>query len=169
MTNLTGTVLGMRKMTKRLVELLIERNMTISTAESCTGGLIAKSITDVSGASSVFGYGFVTYANEAKQKLLGVWEEALMLYGAVSTPVAVLMSRGARRVSGSDIAVSVTGIAGPGGGTKEKPVGLVYISLSTKDGTICKEFHFSGTRDEIRRSVCDAASCMAIRYLENLS
>ena len=119
-------------MIKTLIELLKKNNMTISTAESCTGGLIAKSITDVSGASDVFGYGFVTYANEAKMKLLGVWEDALSEYGAVSEPVAVLMSRGARRVSGSDIAVSVTGIAGPGGGSEEKPVGLVYISLSTK-------------------------------------
>lgn len=156
-------------MTTKLITLLKKNNYTISTAESCTGGLIAKSITDVSGASDVFGYGFVTYANEAKMKILGVWEEALMLYGAVSRPVAVLMSRGAKRVSGSDIAVSVTGIAGPGGGTKEKPVGLVFISLATPDGCICRKFNFSGTRDEIRETVKNTAIGMVVSYLENLS
>lgn len=156
-------------MIKTLIELLKKHNMTISTAESCTGGLIAKSITDVSGASDVFGYGFVTYANEAKMELLGVWEEALSEYGAVSEPVAVLMSRGARRQSGSDIAVSVTGIAGPGGGTDEKPVGLVYISLSTKYGTICHKCNFSGTRDEIRNQTRDTAVSMAVGFLKNLS
>ena len=156
-------------MIQKLIALLKKNNMTISTAESCTGGLISKSITDVSGASEVFGYGFVTYANEAKMKLLGVWEEALSEYGAVSKTVAVLMSRGARRVSGSDIAVSVTGIAGPGGGTETKPVGLVYISLSTKYGTICKKCNFSGTRDEVRSQTRDTAVSMAVKFLENLS
>lgn len=146
---------------EKLVRLLIEKKLTISTAESCTGGLIAKLITDVSGSSSVFGYGFVTYANEAKTKLLGVWEEALELYGAVSEPVAVLMSRGARRNSESDIAISVTGIAGPGGGSDEKPVGLVYISLSTPHGTICRKCNFSGTRDEIRRQTAEFALSLA--------
>ncbi|MDY6314282.1 MAG: nicotinamide-nucleotide amidohydrolase family protein, partial [Clostridia bacterium] len=123
---------------EELVKVLTDKKMTVSTAESCTGGLISKLITDVSGSSEVFRYGFVTYANEAKINILGVWDEALSQYGAVSEPVAVLMSCGARRVSKSDIAVSVTGIAGPGGGTAEKPVGLVYVSLSTPDGTICR-------------------------------
>lgn len=156
-------------MTNKLIELLKKHNMTISTAESCTGGLIAKSITDVSGASDVFGYGFVTYANEAKMKLLGVWEETLTQYGAVSEPVAVLMSRGARRASGSDIAVSVTGIAGPGGGSDEKPIGLVYISLATKYGCICRKCNFEGTRDNIRNQTCDTAISMAVKFLQNLS
>ena len=114
----------------------------------------------------MFGYGFVTYANEAKMKILGVWDEALSQYGAVSRPVAVLMSRGARRVSKSDIAVSVTGIAGPGGGTAEKPVGLVYISLSTPDGTICRKCNFSGTRDEVRRQTAEFALNLALEYLK---
>ncbi len=155
-------------MKSRMIELLKKNNMTISTAESCTGGLIAKSITDISGASDVFGYGFVTYANEAKQNILGVWKDALLEYGAVSEPVAVLMSRGARRVSGSDIAISVTGIAGPGGGSEEKPVGLVYISLATPGGTICRKFNFSGTRDEIRSKTADTAIELVISYLELL-
>ncbi len=151
---------------EELVKALADKKMTVSTAESCTGGLISKLITDVSGSSDVFGYGFVTYANEAKMKILGVWDEALSQYGAVSRPVAVLMSRGARRVSKSDIAVSVTGIAGPGGGTAEKPVGLVYISLSTPDGTICRKCNFSGTRDEVRRQTAEFALNLALEYLK---
>ena len=151
---------------EELVKALADKKMTVSTAESCTGGLISKLITDVSGSSNVFGYGFVTYANEAKMKILGVWDEALSQYGAVSRPVAVLMSRGARRVSKSDIAVSVTGIAGPGGGTAEKPVGLVYISLSTPDGTICRKCNFSGTRDEVRRQTAEFALNLALEYLK---
>lgn len=151
---------------EELVKALADKKMTVSTAESCTGGLISKLITDVSGSSDVFGYGFVTYANEAKMKILGVWDEALSQYGAVSRPVAVLMSRGARRVSKSDIAVSVTGIAGPGGGTAEKPVGLVYISLSTPDGTICRKCNFSGTREEVRRQTAEFALNLALEYLK---
>ena len=151
---------------EELVKALADKKMTVSTAESCTGGLISKLITDVSGSSDVFGYGFVTYANEAKMKILGVWDEALSQYGAVSRPVAVLMSRGARRVSKSDMAVSVTGIAGPGGGTAEKPVGLVYISLSTPDGTICRKCNFSGTREEVRRQTAEFALNLALKYLK---
>ncbi len=150
---------------EKLVKILKDNNMTISTAESCTGGLIAKMITDVSGSSDVFGYGFVTYANEAKTNILGVWEDALLTFGAVSEPVALLMSRGAKKRSGSDIAVSVTGIAGPGGGTKEKPVGLVYVSLATPDGAICKKCNFSGTRDEIRRQTAEFALNLAYKYV----
>ena len=151
---------------EELVKALADKKMTVSTAESCTGGLISKLITDVSGSSEVFGYGFVTYANGAKMKILGVWDEALSQYGAVSEPVAVLMSRGARRVSKSDIAVSVTGIAGPGGGTAEKPVGLVYVSLSTPDGTICRKCNFSGTREEVRRQTAEFALNLALKYLK---
>lgn len=151
---------------EELVKVLTDKKMTVSTAESCTGGLISKLITDVSGSSEVFGYGFATYANEAKINILGVWDEALSQYGAVSEPVAVLMSCGARRVSKSDIAISVTGIAGPGGGTAEKPVGLVYVSLSTPDGTICRKCNFSGTREEVRRQTAEFALNLALKYLK---
>ena len=151
---------------EELVKVLTDKKMTVSTAESCTGGLISKLITDVSGSSEVFGYGFVTYANEAKINILGVWDEALSQYGAVSEPVAVLMSCGARRVSKSDIAISVTGIVGPGGGTAEKPVGLVYVSLSTPHGTICRKCNFSGTREEVRRQTAEFALNLALKYLK---
>ena len=115
---------------EQIILKLIEKNITISTAESCTGGSLGKIITSVPGASSIYGYGFITYANEAKERLLGVFPETLEKYGAVSHQTATQMAQGAKKVSGSDIAVSVTGIAGPGGGTQEKPVGLVYIAIA---------------------------------------
>lgn len=140
---------------EQIILKLIEKNISLSTAESCTGGSLGKIITSVPGASSIYGFGFITYANEAKNKILGVPEKTLSEFGAVSYQTAVLMAEGARRVSGSDIAVSVTGIAGPGGGTKEKPVGLVYIALSDKDGTIYKKLNLDGSRDLIRTKTCD--------------
>lgn len=117
-----------------LVSKLIENKLTIATCESCTGGLISKRITDVSGASGVFGFGLCTYANEAKIKLLGVKEETLEKYGAVSEKTASEMALGLLNLSGADIAISTTGIAGPSGGSKEKPVGLVYVGCATKEG-----------------------------------
>ena len=115
-----------------LVEKLKAQGKTIAFAESCTGGLISKRITDVPGASEVYGFGFCTYANEAKIQILGVKKETLDEFGAVSYQTACEMAVGARRVSGADIAISVTGIAGPGGGTPEKPVGLVYMGIATE-------------------------------------
>ena len=138
-----------------IISKLIENNITISTAESCTGGSLGKIITSVPGASSIYGYGFITYANEAKEKILGVSHETLEKHGAVSPDTALQMAKGAREVSGSDIAVSVTGIAGPGGGTAEKPVGLVYIAISDKDGEEHRRLNLSGNRDEVRAKTCD--------------
>ena len=134
---------------------LVENNITISTAESCTGGFLGKIITSVSGVSAIYGYGFITYANEAKEKILGVKHETLESYGAVSPETALEMAIGARKVSGSDIAVSVTGIAGPGGGTPEKPVGLVYIAIADKNGAEYRKLSLDGSRDEIRAKTCD--------------
>lgn len=137
-----------------VVEKLKERHMTVAFAESCTGGLISKRITDVPGASEVFGFGFCTYANEAKMKILGVKEETLASHGAVSEETASEMAQGALKVSGADIAVAVTGIAGPGGGTPEKPVGLVYMGVATKDGVTVKKLllaqHKGHDRDFVR-------------------
>lgn len=133
-----------------VVKMLAEKNMTVATAESCTGGLIGKMITEVSGASRVFNYGFVTYANEAKVKLLGVNSQTIEKYGVVSGEVAKEMAEGARKASSSDIAVSVTGIAGPGGGTKEKPVGLVYIGVSDANGVEAYRFVQHGDRERVR-------------------
>lgn len=137
-----------------VVEKLKEKHMTVAFAESCTGGLISKRITDVPGASEVFGFGFCTYANEAKMKILGVKEETLAAHGAVSEETASEMAQGALKVSGADIAVAVTGIAGPGGGTPEKPVGLVYMGVATKDSVTVKKLllaqHKGHDRDFVR-------------------
>ncbi len=117
-----------------VLELLKEKGLTLATAESCTGGLVAKRITDLSGSSSAFGFGFVTYANEAKINMLGVSEKTLGEHGAVSPETAIEMARGAREKSGADIAVALTGIAGPSGGTTEKPVGTVWVAVTSDFG-----------------------------------
>ncbi len=119
--------------------LLLEKNLTVSTAESCTGGLLGDRITSVSGSSAYFMQGYVTYSNDAKMSLLGVDPEIILKHGAVSEETAVQMADGARERSNSDIALSVTGVAGPTGGTPDKPVGLVYMGLSDKHGTIVKK------------------------------
>lgn len=118
---------------------LLEKNLTISSAESCTGGMFAAALTDISGISASFERGIVTYSNRAKQEELGVKAETLEKYGAVSEETAMEMAEGLKRISGSDICISVTGIAGPGGGTKEKPVGLVYIGLICGEKRLCKK------------------------------
>ena len=131
---------------------LSENKLTVSTAESCTGGMIAELLTSVSGASGVFGYGFVTYSNEAKRNLLGVKFETLESFGAVSEETVTEMAEGALRVSGADVAVTVSGIAGPTGGTKEKPVGLVWIGFGQKGKeTVGYKFIFDGDRDSVRK------------------
>lgn len=119
-----------------------DRGLTVATAESCTGGMVAAAITDVAGSSAVFETGLVTYSNEAKARLLGVPAELLERHGAVSNEVAVAMAEGARRAAGADLAVSITGIAGPGGGSKEKPVGLVHFACASRLGTVHAEHRF---------------------------
>ena len=135
-----------------LVNALKEKKLTIACAESCTGGLIAKSITDVGGCSSVFLGGVVAYANEIKENVLGVSGETLKKYGAVSEFTAMEMANGVRRICGSDIGISTTGIAGPDGGTEEKPVGTVYVGFSFKDTTLAFNLKLDSSlsRDEIR-------------------
>ncbi|MBQ9383013.1 MAG: CinA family protein [Ruminiclostridium sp.] len=134
------------KTAENVVQLLKERGLTAATAESCTGGLISAEITSVSGSSDVFGFGVCTYANEAKMKLLGVSAETLATVGAVSEETACQMAAGVRKLSGADIAVSVTGIAGPTGGTPEKPVGTVFIGVSTEKITKAEKFLFTGEK-----------------------
>lgn len=131
-------------------ELLMKNNLTLSTAESCTGGLVSQTLTNIPGISKVFMGGAVTYSNEAKEEYLGVKKETLIKYGAVSRETAYEMAEGIRKRLKTDIGVSVTGIAGPDGGTPEKPVGLVYIGLSSEQGTITKELRLTGSRNRIR-------------------
>ena len=149
-----------------LVKKLTEKKLTISTAESCTGGLIASEITSVAGSSEIFGSGYVTYANSAKMKMLGVKDKTLADFGAVSSETAKEMAEGAKAASGADIAVSVTGIAGPGGGTPEKPVGLVYAALADNDGTIVQKFNLDGNRDKVRRRTVKNVLKMVIQRID---
>lgn len=139
---------------------------TLATAESCTGGLIAKRITDVPGSSEVFGYGAVTYANEAKIKLLGVKKQTLDRFGAVSDETAREMAQGVRSLSGSDVGISVTGIAGPGGGSAEKPVGLVYLGVSSGKQTRAVRLLLSGDRDRVRILASGNALSEALKELK---
>ena len=129
---------------------LAQTGGSLVTAESCTGGLIAKLMTDRAGSSTVFDRGFVTYSNDSKVELLEVSPETLATHGAVSIQTAEEMARGALKNSNATLAISVTGIAGPDGGSAQKPVGLVYIGLADAGHVDAKECHFSGTRAEIR-------------------
>lgn len=151
-----------------VVKMLKSRNLKVATAESCTGGLIAKRITDISGSSQIFECGIVSYANEIKHKVLGVSADDLEKYGAVSEPVAKQMAQGALRVSGADIAVSVTGIAGPESDSTNKPVGLIYIGLADKDNVWVKELRTSRKDRSYNRYVSASNAFNMIRlYLDN--
>jgi PncC family amidohydrolase len=143
-----------KEILEKISIILREQCLKIATAESCTGGLISHTFTNISGSSDYFDRGFVSYSNKAKIELLGVPENLLNKYGAVSKEIAKAMAEGARTKSNVDIGIATTGIAGPTGGTKDKPVGLVYIAVSTIEKTIVKKFLFSGTRLENKESTC---------------
>lgn len=144
-----------------------EQRLNIATAESCTGGLISALLTSISGSSAVFNAGLVTYANSAKIAILGVPEEMLLRDGAVSENVARAMAAGACRAGGAHIAVAVTGIAGPNGGTPEKPVGLVHIAVASEDmATLHRRNLFHGDRDAVRSATVETALDMMIEMLE---
>lgn len=145
-------------------------SLMLVTAESCTGGMIAAAMTDRAGSSAVFERGFVTYSNDAKKELLGVSSETLSEHGAVSPQTALEMVKGAIGNSRAEIGVSVTGIAGPGGGNETKPVGLVYIAFGEKGGTReVREHCFEGSRDEVRKQTVKAALKHLIDFVEHLS
>lgn len=148
---------GERSAEARLVEVCKGRGVTVATAESCTGGLVAARITSVPGSSSVFLGGVVSYANEVKRVLLGVPQEVLDRVGAVSAECAEAMAGGARGRLGADVAVSVTGIAGPDGGTPLKPVGLVYLGLATAAGVRAERCQFAGGREAVREQASERA------------
>lgn len=133
-----------------VVDLLRRNELTISTAESCTGGMVSARLVNVSGASEVFMEGLATYSNEAKERLLGVRGATLSQYGAVSKETAMEMAAGGASMSGTHVCVSITGLAGPGGETDRKPVGLVYMACSLKGRLTCREYHFKGNRETIR-------------------
>ncbi len=135
---------------KTVIERLKEQGKTIATAESCTGGLVGKLLTDVAGSSAVYRGGIISYTNEVKQKLLGVRAETIRQFTAVSAQTAGEMAQGALLTLGVDFAISTTGLAGPDGDGTGRPVGLVYVAVSTEEGTIVQELHLTGNREEIR-------------------
>jgi nicotinamide-nucleotide amidase len=148
-----------------LVNILKERKLTLSTAESCTGGLIAKKITDVPGSSEIFTGGVVSYSNEMKMKWLGVQQDTLERYGAVSEQTVREMLIGIKRETTSDIAVAVSGIAGPSGGTFEKPVGTVFIGVSFGDKMVIEKHHFKGIRQKVREESAEQAREMILKLI----
>lgn len=149
-----------------LVARLAEKHMTLCAAESCTGGWFAKSVVDVPGASAVFFGGVVSYVNAVKEHVLGVAAEDLARYTAVSAPVAAAMAEGARRLLGTDIAVSVTGLAGPGGGSAAIPVGRVYLGIAQAGGTETVMLDLPGDRTQVRAS---AVLCMLQEIIKRLT
>lgn len=148
-----------------VVKLLQQGNLTLALAESCTGGLVANRITDVPGASENLMYGVVSYSNEAKMKLLGVKEETLKDHGAVSSQTAEQMALGVRKILNTDIGVSITGIAGPGGGSKEKPVGLCYIGIAFREAVEVHKLNFTGNRKRIKWNTSSRALDLLRRKL----
>lgn len=148
----------MSSLAKRVSDQLHLRKMVLASAESCTGGMICAAITDIPGSSEIFDRGFITYSNQAKTDLLGVYNTILETHGAVSEPTVKAMVAGALRQTPANIAVAVSGIAGPGGGTPDKPVGLVYIGVGLKDQTPQVFRHiFAGDRTAVRQQSVDAA------------
>lgn len=135
---------------EEIVKTLSDKGYTVSTAESCTGGLLAGRIINAAGASNVYNEGFITYSNKAKRKYLGVKKSTLEKYGAVSRKTAKEMAKGLAKATGADVTLATTGIAGPDGGTSEKPVGLVYIACNVCGKVTVKECLFSGSRQQIR-------------------
>jgi len=157
---------GKKSLEEVLIDKLKEKNLKLVTAESCTGGLIAEKITNIPGSSEVFTGGLVTYSNEMKMSLLDVKKETLDEFGAVSRGVAIEMADGARLKYNADIAISVTGIAGPDGGSEEKPVGLVYVGISTAEKTEAMRFNFTGNRNKIREVTAKNAIHMALSEIK---
>ena len=153
-------------MPQQLANMLLNSNMTISTAESCTGGNIAHVITSMPGSSAYFKGSVVSYCDEIKNRVLGVSQQDLETYSAVSQPVAILMAQGVRQLMQTDISVATTGIAGPTGGTPQQPVGTVWIAVSSAEKHTAKCCHFEGNRTEVIEAATAQAIQMAIELIE---
>ena len=148
-----------------VAQLLRDASRTVAVAESCTGGLVCHRLTNVAGSSTYFVRGEVAYSDHAKETLLGVPRELIARYGAVSEAVALAMASGMRDAAGTDLALGITGIAGPGGGSAEKPVGLTYIAIASEAGATCREFRFIGDRATNKLLASQAALDMVRRHL----
>lgn len=151
---------------KAVGELLQQRCLTLAVAESCTGGLLAARITDIPGSSAYFEGGVVAYSSEVKKRILEVPIDTLETHGAVSAETAIAMARGVRRLLGVDLAIAITGIAGPTGGTSQKPIGLTYIALASVQGEECRKYLWTGNRWENREQSVRAALELLREYLE---
>ena len=147
----------METLVEKIAAALLARRQTLATAESCTGGAVGAALTDLAGSSAWYLGGFVVYSNSLKIRLLGVSTEILAVHGAVSAQTAQAMAKGACEKTGADFAIAVTGIAGPGGGTAEKPVGLVYLAVSGPRGSAVFKHRFDGGRADIRAAAVEAA------------
>ena len=154
-------------LTKTLAQILLSRNWTVSLAESCTGGLVCATLTELAGSSEWFERGYITYSNEAKTQCLGVPSELIGSHGAVSEQVATAMATGARIHSGSNVGVSITGVAGPSGGSTEKPVGTVCFGWATENQTLTKTMHFDGDRQKIRQQATEFALTELVALLRS--
>ena len=154
-------------LTKTLAQILLSRNWTVSLAESCTGGLVCATLTELAGSSEWFERGYVTYSNQAKTECLGVPAELIEAHGAVSEQVAKAMAEGARIHSGSNVAISITGIAGPTGGSEEKPVGTVSFGWSTENQVLTKTMRFDGDRQRVRQQAAEFALTELIALLRS--
>lgn len=152
---------------KRVGDILRAKKLGIAVAESCTGGLISHRITNIAGSSDYFDRGVIVYSNISKTQLLSVPKLIIESFGAVSSETAKAMAEGIKNISKSDIGLAVTGIAGPGGGTTNKPVGLVYIGLASNKPTIIKEFNFQGSRIEIKEQASEEALKMILGFLSS--
>jgi nicotinamide-nucleotide amidase len=159
---------GTQTMEQAVADALLERGWRIAVAESCTGGLLAKRLTDLAGASRYLERGFVTYSNEAKFQLLGVSRDVLATHGAVSAPVAEQMAGGARKKAGVEVGVGITGVAGPDGGSEKKPVGTVYVAVSSPLGDVVRVHKFMGSRATVRERAAQTALDMLRRHLAEL-
>ena len=158
----------MNNTAEEIINIMREKKLTLGTVESATGGLIAHMITNVPGSSDVFQGSIISYSNEIKMKIVGVKEATLQEYGAVSGQVARAMAKRGRKVLGVDICVADTGIAGPGGATPGKPVGLFYLGLSHRDGTFTQKHIFKGTREENKQQAAQTALMRVREYLDSL-
>lgn len=150
---------------EKIIQKLQEKGYTLTTAESCTGGLLAGKILNVSGASAVYNEGHITYSNEAKERLLGVKQDTLQQFGAVSKETAAEMAKGAAWAAKADVGLSTTGIAGPTGGTPEKPVGLVYVGCYYNGEVTVEECRFTGNREQNRNAAVEAALQLLGKHL----
>ena len=155
----------MKKLSQKVVKLLSKKRLKISFAESCTGGLLSSSITSVSGSSKVFTVGLVTYSNQSKIKILKVPKRIIIKHGAVSYEACISMVKNLKKISKTDISVSITGVAGPKGGTKKKPVGLVYIGIKKGNKTLVKKYLFkSKKRNSIQKSTASKALNLVLSF-----